>query len=267
MNMWWSDSGSGSSASRKPDGAPVVNGIGTGLPGALLAFAALALPALVLPAPADGQGAQQLDAGTFRITPGDAAAVAERFAIRQEGDTYQSAARITSETGEDPAAGRSLREFRLQADAELRPTFFELTDRSGQELGIVGVRSGNRMQLRARTAEGERWQELMLAPGLVVLPEGLAHPYFFVLRMLDGDAEPPLPAVLPEAGERRSLSLVGRTPESVIVAGTEIRAERIELRVGEQLHRIWADEQGRILRVEIPDRNWRAVRTAPPGSG
>lgn len=263
MNTWWSDSGSGSSARRRPDVAPVER-IGAA---AVLAAALLVLPALAFPSSAGAQRAQQLDSGTFRISPGDAAPVAERFAVRQEGDTYQSAARITSGTGEDPAAGRSLREFRLQVDAELRPTFFELTDRNGQELGIVGVRSGNRMQLRARTVEGERWQELMLAPGLVVLPEGLAHPYYFVLRVLDGDVEPPLPTVLPEAGERRPLSLVGRSRESVSIGGTEIQAERIELRVGEQLHRVWADDQGRILRVEIPDRSWRAVRTAPPGSG
>ncbi len=265
MNISWRPWTSGSSPRRRRRGTTPsrasrpLAGLGGGAAGALLLAAGLTLPG-----GAAAQEAQEVDAGEFRITGSGGAEATERFAIRREGDRWQSAARI-SPAGEDAPAASGIREFRLQLDSELRPTFFELVDRRAGEQGVVGVRAGNRIQLRSQSEEGERWKELLLDPGLVVMPEGVAHPYYFVVRILESGADGPLPVVAPEARERRSLTVESRTTVTVTVGGEDRSAVLRELRVDGEIHRVWTDSAGRLLRVEVPGRDWTAVRAAPPG--
>lgn len=217
------------------------------------------------PTGASAQEAREVDSGSFRILEGGSHVATERYAIRREGESLQSAARV-SPAGVEAPAGTGVLEFRLQVDTELRPTFFEVTNRGPGDHGVVGVRSGNRLQLRSRSEEGERWQELLLAPGIVVVPRGLAHPYFFVVRILDSGQGPPLPAVAPDAGERRSLTVESRSSETVSVGGEQLSATLWELRIDGAVHRVWTDASGRVLRVEVPDRGWTAERNEPPGA-
>lgn len=264
MNTSWRPWRSESSVRRRPGPSMASSSSSRAAPSVLVLAVLLAASGIVTPVRVPAQEAREVDAGSFRIADGGDAAASERFAIRREGERWQSAARI-SPAGGDAAAAGAIREFRLQLDAELRPTFFELVDRRAGELGVVGVRSGNRLQLRSRSEEGERWKELLLAPGLVVIPEGVAHPYYFVVRVLESGAEPPLPAVAPDAGERRTMTVESRSPATVTVGDREVEAVFRELRVDGEIHRVWTDAEGRVLRVEVPARNWTATRTEAPG--
>lgn len=263
MSTWWRPWTSGSSVGRRPWPSATASA-SRAAPSVLVLAALLTVPGIVSPAGAPAQEAREVDSGSFRITDGGDAAVSEQFAIRREGERWQSAARI-SPAGGDASVTGSIREFRLQLDAELRPTFFELVDRRAGQHGVVGVRSGNRLQLRSRSEEGERWKELLLEPGLVVIPRGVAHPYHFVVRVLESGSEAPLPAVVPDAGERRTMTVESRSPATVTVGGRELESVLRELRVGEETHRVWTDAEGRVLRVEVPARSWTATRTEVPG--
>lgn len=255
MNISWRPWTNGSSPRHRPAGVAV----------ALAGFVAAAA-ALVPPPEAPAQERREVDSGTFRILEDGTHVATEQFAIRQEGEALQSAARLSPVGVDAPASGRTV-EFRLQLDAELQPTFFELTNRGPDDHGIVGVRSGNRLQLRSRSKEGERWQELLLEPGIVVVPMGLSHPYYFVVQVLNSGRETPIPVVAPDAGARRSLTVDPRSTDTVTVGEEQLSATLRVLRIDGRIHRVWTDDAGRVLRVEIPDRGWSAVRSEPPGSG
>lgn len=252
MNISWRPWTSGSSPRRRPGGTALV----------LAGFVAAAT-ALVPPAEAPAQEKRVVDSGTFRILEDGTHVATEQFAIRREAETFQSAARLRP-AGMDATASSRMVEFRLQLNADLQPTFFELTNRGPGGHGVVGVRSGNRLQLRSRSKEGERWQEFLLEPGIVVVPKGLAHPYYFVARVLDSGRETPIPVVAPDAGARRSLTVESRSTETLTVGGEQLGATLRVLRIDGRIHRVWTDDAGRVLRVEVPDRGWSAVRSEPP---
>lgn len=264
MSFWWS--AWASESSRRTGRSRLPEGTSRRARASLAAGALLGAACLAAPSGLPAQQAREVDAGEFRIVTENAPRATENFAIRREGETYQSVARLTGDAEGASLGTGSIQEFRLQLDANLRPTFFELAARGGEARGVVGVRAGNRIQLRGRSPEGETWKELLLDPGLVVLPEGLAHPYYFVVQALQEGSDRPLPVVAPEAGERRSLTVEGRSRETVTVNDTGLPAIRHDLRIEGQLHRVWADEEGRILRVEIPGRSWTATRSEPPAA-
>jgi hypothetical protein len=53
--------------------------------------------------------------------------------------------------------------------------------------------------------------------------------------------------------------------EAVDVAGTQVQARHLTVQIaGDAPRHVWVDEQGRVLRVEIPAADLTAVRKAAP---
>ncbi len=237
----------------------------TGSPSGRLRALAL-LPALGLilagsgagtPVHAQG-GGREVDSGRFQITRDGQAVGSEVFAIRREASSLRSVARLT--TGADTAlVSERIVEARMQTNAEDEPELFELQVQRGGDLSLVGVRSGSRFRLRTRSAEGERWKEFLVPSGLVILPSGFVHfhHYLFDQRGENGG----LTALLPMEGVERPIRVEGREADSVRAEGGRRAATRWEITVDDQRRLVWRDEDGRILRVEIPAEDWVAVRT------
>lgn len=211
------------------------------------------------------QPTQTVDSGRFQIRSGGDVVASESFAIRREASSIQSVARsspVPERAGERPTL-----EYRMQTSPAYEPAFFELRFRDGDLETAVGVRSGSRIKVTKRTPEGERWREFRLLPGLVILPEGLAHSYYFVLQTLEQRPGRELPVLHPFQGEQGSLTVTDRTRETLRIDGEERQAARLSLRLGGETHTVWVDDQGRILRVEIPSRKWSAQRLPDQGEG
>lgn len=210
------------------------------------------------PGVASAQQAETVDSGRFEIRTGGTAVATETFAIRRESSAIQSVARRSPVP--ELAGSMATVEFRMQTNPRFEPGFFELRLRDGELETVVGVRSGTRIKITERTPEGERWREFRLSPGLVVLPEGLAHTYYFVLETLDRTSAAELPVLHPLQGEGGSVTVDSRRPETIQVAGETLQAVRVSLRLAGEAHEVWIDDRGRILRVVIPDREWSAER-------
>lgn len=222
----------------------------------LLAAALLLESAAASPLPA--QATREIDSSRFRIRASGGSVATEVFAIRRESSSMRSVARLTA--GSDTAVlSDRITEARLQTNPEYEPVLFELQVHRGEQLDLVGVRSGNRFRLRTRSPDGERWKEFLVPSGLVLLPDGFAHFHHFLFRQREDD-DGRLTALLPEEGTRRPVGFHGSREDTIRIAGERRAATRWEITVGDQRRLIWRSEEGLILRVEVPDREWVAER-------
>lgn len=217
------------------------------------------LAAFGFPAPSVGQAVQRLDDATYRIRLADAPAARERFALRREGNVVKAVGRLTGEGGGSAPAGLPF-ELLLQTDRAYRPEFFQL--RSDGSADVVGQRSGDRFRIRVATERGDRWTELVATPDISVVEPRLAHHYQLLLRQhrdaLEASGRHEGTALIPSQGERRSL-VVRRVDGGAAAGGRASRA--YEVLIGSLTARVWADGEGRVWRVEIPERSWVATRT------
>lgn len=218
------------------------------------------LAAVGAPDAASGQAVQPLDDATYRVRLDDAPAARERFALRREGNVVKAVGRLTGEGAGTAPAGVPF-ELLLQTDAAYRPQFFQL--RSNGSADVVGQRSGDRFRVRIATDRGDRWTEHVASPDISVLEPRLAHHYQLLLRQhreaLSASGRFSGTAVVPSRGER--CPLVIRRIEGERAAAGGRASDAYEFRIGSVTARVWADGEGRVWRVEIPELSWVATRT------
>jgi hypothetical protein len=105
--------------------------------------------------------------------------------------------------------------------------------------------------------------ELLATPNQVLLGPGIAQHYYFVVRRIEasGGVATGLVAILPGGSREQPVVVQSVTDVDVMVGETSLPARRYDLDVGGAQHTVWADPaDGRILKVEIPDREWTSVR-------
>jgi len=201
------------------------------------------------------------DAGRFEIRVAGQRVGTEVFAIRRQGTGWMAVGRVHLDS---LPAGASSFEVGLQTDARLHATRYELRPTGLRIQHIVGVRTGDRIRLSASNASGERVKEFLAEPEPVILERGVAHHYYFLLRRLRSGFTPtaalPLRALVPLRNLSLPLTVRSAGSDTIDVSGSRWPAERYELSVGGEARTVWADTSGRILRVEIPSRQWVATR-------
>lgn len=223
---------------------------------ALAAFAALA----VSPERGDAQDPNLVDQGRYDIRLGDRARGTETFAIRRQGEGYMAVGRIQLE-----GSGAWLRssEVILRTDGSFAPLRYRLESRVGGDPRTVDfLRSGTRIRITTSSEEGERVTELLAGPDQLLLEPGIAQHYYFVVRRLAAGSER-LTALIPGEGRETPIRLTDSSDTTIEIDGRPMEARRWELTVDGAPHLVWSDrENGRILRVEIPERGWRSERRA-----
>lgn len=217
---------------------------------------------LVSPATAAVQDPNLIDQGRYDITVGDRVAGTETFAIRRQGEGYMAVGRIQLE-----GDGTWLRsaEFGLRTDGAYAPVRFETRALGRIAHTLIVTRTGTRLRITSSSEEGDRMTELLAAPDQVLLEPGIAQHYYFVIRRLKAAGGQPieLVAILPGDGQEQPIRVAGVASTQVTIGGVLRPADRYELDVGGTRHIVWADAaDGRILRVELPDRRWTSVRRA-----
>lgn len=228
-------------------------------------FAAMVVVTCVVsPVAAVAQDPNLVDQGRYDITVDGQITGTETFAIRRQGEGYMAVGRIQLE-GE----GNWLRsaEFGLRTDGDFAPVRFETRALGRPAQTLILTRSGTRLRITTSSEEGDRMTEMLAAPNQVLLGTGIAQHYYFVIRRLvaDGDHPQELGAILPGDRQERPIRLVSVTTAEITIGDAVHPAHRYELDVGTTRHIVWADPaDGRILKVQIPDRQWTSVRR--PGS-
>ncbi|HUE76715.1 MAG TPA: hypothetical protein VMM83_02135 [Longimicrobiales bacterium] len=218
---------------------------------------------LVLVAAAAPAAAQTtvIDEGSFRLSIKGTPIGTETFAIRRTGTgdaaTLIAQGRIVLDTGEQTRA-------LLQVEGPgLRPSAYQIEVTGPETQSIRGQAAGNRFRATIVSTAGETMREYLASEGAVVLDDGVAHQHYFLAEAAgDGGA---VPIIIPRQSRQVSASVTNAGSDNIRVGGGTVAARRLEIEpAGLPLRIVWVDSQGRVLRLEIPDNDFVAERTALP---
>ena len=199
-----------------------------------------------------------LDEGEFRITQAEGGIGTERFAIRQLGQGQDAYVIANAVIELDLPAGHEQVRPLLQTGLDLSFSRYQV-DVAGADPVEIAVTSGERRLLaRTRSNRGEQEQEFRAATGTVLLEHGVAHLYWFLSRMSEGDATTVL---VPRAGVQGRIVLISARPGPVRVAGIQHQARHVTFEMDGAPHEVWYDSEDRVLRVEVPESGFLAERT------
>ena len=226
-----------------------------------LAVAALSTVLVVAAAPVAAQ-VSTVDEGSFTITQNGTRIGREDFRIRRT---------PTSDTHVNFVASATVNLGDRQLAPDLR------TDTHGGLLAYrVEVRSGAVMQERLRgtverglftavltSARGEAAREYMVSDGAVILDDDVYHQYYFLARGAAGRGV--LPVVVPRRNVQVAMRVESKGTEAVTVGGRSMAASHLVItEPGGASRDVWADAEGRVLRVAMPARGIVAERDDAP---
>ena len=223
-------------------------------------FAVAAIAAAVAAAPAAAQ-TEVVDEGTFRLSVRGTPVGTETFTIRRTGSgdaaAYVAQGRLVLDSGEQT---RAL--LQLEGPA-LRPSAYQIEVTGPEKQSIRGQAAGNRFRAQIVSTAGEMMREYIASDGAVVLDEGIAHQYYFLVPAAEGQTQ--VPVILPRESRQVSARVRAAGTETITIAGQSVQAQRLEIEpAGVSARTIWVDSQGRVLRLSIPAESYRADRTTLP---
>lgn len=208
---------------------------------------------------------QVLDEGSFRILQNGNEVGMESFSIERSGSGAEA---VTTATGRVTLNGTGDAE-EITSELEvagpaLRPATYRVDVRGDEAQRIAGRVVGGRFSARITSSAGEMMREYLAGEGAVVLDEGIAHHYYFLTRDM-GDAEFSVPVLVPRESRQISANVRPGGMETIESAGQQVRGRSVVVAPSEGPNvRLWVDDSGRLLRVEIPAENRVAVRTSLP---
>ena len=208
---------------------------------------------------------ETLDEGTFRILVSGAEVGMETFSIKRSGAGPDAVVMARGRVVLDASRGGQQIQANVQlAGPSLRPAAYEVEVRGGDAQGIRATVRGSRVSARITSSAGENMREYLVSDGAVLVDEGVAHQYYFLARRASGSTTN-IPIVMPRQSKQVTASVTARGEESIQVGGGSVRARHLVVQpAGSAAVDVWADAEGRILKVEIPSRNYVAIRTALP---
>ncbi len=220
-----------------------------------------AFAALIAATPAAAQ-VSTVDEGSFTITQNGTRVGREDFRIRRT---------PTSDTSVNFVASATVDLGGRQLAPDLR------TDTHGGLLAYrVEVRSGAQMQERLKgsverglftavltTPRGEAAREYMVSDGAVILDDDVYHQYYFLAS--DAARRTTVPVVVPRRNVQVTMRVESKGTEAITVGGRSMAASHLVVtEPGGASRDVWADTQGRVVRVAIPARGIIAERDQPP---
>lgn len=217
---------------------------------------------VALPARSRAQVTKTLDEGSFDISIAGRAAGKETFVIRREGLAVKAVGVVHMDSARPPFVSEQVW---LQTDTTFQPELFQLKPRSGDVQDVIAHRDGNRLRLQTTSKEGNRSQQFVAAPRMAILEPGVAHEYYLLFRehaALGSGSDWSTPVIVPSLGERASVQVQTLGPDHVQAAGEERSATRYRVTLDREQIQVWLDDQGRVLRVSRPDRQWTATRSS-----
>lgn len=202
-----------------------------------------------------------LDEGSFRLLVRGQESGTETFSIRRNG-TGEGAVVIAA--GRVVSGGQEINTQLQTTGSALRPTAYEIKIQGPDAQQIAGRVVGNRFSARISSAAGEMMREYPAGDGAVVVDDGLAHQYWFLAQRVSTQGGR-VPVIVPRLSRQVTAVVTNRGAEPVTVGGTRLSARRLVVEMqGLPERHVWVDDSGRVLRLEIPSRNFVAERAAAP---
>jgi hypothetical protein len=205
-----------------------------------------------------------LDEGTFRLLVGGREVGIETFTIRQNGTGADAVIIAQGRVVLDRNGGNEVIANVQLAGAGLRPVAYDLELRGGDARRIRGSVTGNRAAARTVSPTGETMREYLVTDGAVVLDDGVAHHYYFIAQRAAAGATR-TPIMIPRESRQLQATITAGGTETVNAGGGTVQARRLTVETpGGDTRHVWVDGRGRVLRVEVPGRDYVAVRTTLP---
>ena len=202
-----------------------------------------------------------LDEGTFRVLVGGREVGVETFSIKQNGNGAEA---VVIAQGRVVLDANEYRADVQLAGAGLRPVAYDVELRGADARRINGAVTGSRARARTLSSAGETMREYLVSDGALLLDDGVAHHYYFVAqRFASGNTGTPI--VIPRESKQVQATIASAGEESISAGGQTVRARKLVITpAGGDARNVWVDSRNRVLRVEVPAKNYVAVRTALP---
>lgn len=220
----------------------------------------LALAAAAAPLGAQGTVADQ---GTFRVSVDGRPVGTEEFTIRQTGTGASTEVVATGRVDLSLPTGSLVLVPRLRATGlQSDPVAYQVDVGGDSPSKIVGTLGAGRFSTRVITGTGEQLREYVASQGALVLDEGVAHHYYFLAQRLRNGR---VPVIIPRENRQVMATVTYRGEEPVEVGDARASLFHLVVQVpGSGDRHVWVDALNRVIRVEIPDRSYLAVRTTLP---
>jgi hypothetical protein len=220
----------------------------------------LAVAFSALDAPAFAQGSRIADEGSFTITVSGRTAGRENFRITAtaRGETTEYLARADVTYGDRKVSPE------LRTGPQGAVVDYQVTTRSGGAgESWKGAVVRGRLNATIASARGTAAREYMVPAGALLLDDEIIHHHWFlVLRTRDGG----MPIVVPRRSNVQAsvtMSTVGE--ETLQIGNHDLAAIHVRATIaGDEIHDIWVDKSGRLLKVALPSRGLVATRDDPP---
>ena len=206
------------------------------------------------------QGTRIADEGSFTISVGGRTAGRENFRISAttRGDVTEYVARADVTYGDRKVTP----ELRTGPDGAV--VGYEVTTRSGASSeSWRGAVTRGRLNATIASGRGTSAREHIVPAGTLVLDDEIVHQHWFLALRSHGGS---MPVVVPRRADVQTtvtMSTVGE--ETLQVGNHDLAATHLRAVLGGgEVHDIWVDKSGRLLKVALPARNLVAVRDDPP---
>ena len=200
------------------------------------------------------------DEGSFTISVNGRTAGRENFRItaNSRGSVTEYMARA------DVTFGDRRMTPELRTDAQGAVVRYEVSTRSaGTTEKWDGAVSGGRLTANIVGGGGTAAREYIVPQGALLLDaEVVHHHWFLALRSRSGS----IPVVVPREGNIRgnvTMSTVGQ--ETLQIGNHDLPSTHLRATLSNgQVHDVWVDSSGRLLKVALPAKGLIAVRDDPP---
>ena len=206
---------------------------------------------------------ETLDEGSFRISIGGSEVGMETFSIRQNGSGADAVVIARGRVMVDGARGNQQVQANVQLSGPgLRPTAYEVEIKGDDAQGIRATVRGSRVAAQIVSPAGENRREYLVSDGAVLVDEGVAHQYYFLIRRAGDATSASIPVVMPRQSKQVMASVSLKGTESISVGSRTVEARHYVVQpAGSAAVDVWADAQGRIQKISIASRNYVAVRS------
>jgi hypothetical protein len=200
-----------------------------------------------------------LDEGTFRLERNGREIGTETFTIRRVGQGAEAHVIANAVIELDLAAGHEQVKPLLRAAPDLSVAAYQLQVSGREPTDIAVTLNGRRFVARTRTPSGEQEREYRAAPGAVLLEQDVAHQYWFLSQLPEGTD---VSVLVPRAGTQNHVVVRAARAESLDLPGGAVQARHVTFEIDKDVHEVWYDADGRVLKVSVPATGFVAERTA-----
>ncbi len=218
---------------------------------------------LALAAPTLRAQVNIVDEGSFTVSRRETRVGREEFSIRSTPTTSGPAVFVAQAS----AVYDDLRLFpALSARSDGVALSYQLETQRGTDVeerwsGTVGA---GRVSARIARAGIDAVREFLVADGALLLDDDVFHQYHFV-AMARRRRAATVAVIVPRRNQQVVLRLMDRGSQTIDVAGQAIVASVVACVSPDGVERVlWADADGRVLRVAIPSQGLVAQRDEPP---